>query len=111
MSETINVGLKGQEGKVILQFYRDVNGQAQQADVRQWILDPENCRMIAERMTKIADDLDNSSNIVQVDKMESRRMVLTQRLAVILNSTREDKRISNGSLAKSLVDTCLAEIL
>lgn len=41
---------------------------------------------------------------------EEMRMFLIQRLSVMLNSTRHNKRFSNGKLATELVDTILTKV-
>ena len=42
--------------------------------------------------------------------VERHRMVLTQRVSVMLNSLREDKTKGNGAVAKAIVDAVIAEV-
>ena len=42
---------------------------------------------------------------------EKYRMFLTQRVSLMLNSMREDKKVSNGKLAKEIVEQILNKVL
>ena len=42
--------------------------------------------------------------------VERHRMILTQRVSVMLNSLREDKTKGNGAVAKAIVDAVIAEV-
>lgn len=48
---------------------------------------------------------------IKAELAERHRAKLTQRLTVVLGSRREKKAMSNGALARELVDICLKEIL
>ena len=47
---------------------------------------------------------------VKQELIERHRKTLTDRLHVVLNSTRERKTTSNRSLARKIVDICMSEI-
>lgn len=47
---------------------------------------------------------------IKAELMERHRVKLVDRLAVVLNSTRERKTVNNRQLAKNMVDICLSEI-
>ena len=103
--ESVQVAVKGEDGKVVLKFDRSVNHVE---------MDPGNALDIAEAMSTAAfecrEGVKPAGPALKAELVEKHRMTLTQRLALMLNSTRSDTRISNGQLAKSLVDTCLSEV-
>ena len=103
--ENVQVAVKGEDGKVILKFDRDINYLE---------MGPQNAFDIAEAMSTAAfecrDGVKPAGPALKAELIERHRMALTQRLALMLNSTRNDVRIGNGQLAKSLVDTCLSEV-
>lgn len=47
---------------------------------------------------------------LKAELVERHRATLSRRLEVILNSTRDKRKVSNASLARTLVDTCLAAV-
>lgn len=55
-------------------------------------------------------DLKPAGGAVKHELIERHRKTLTNRLTVILNSTREKKTTSNRGLAKQLVDVLLTEV-
>lgn len=103
--DTVQVAVKGGDGLVVLKFDRDINYLE---------MGPENAFDIAEAMTAAAFECKNGVKPVgpalKAELIEKHRMKLTQRLALMLNSARGDPMTSNGQLAKTMVDTCLAEI-
>jgi len=103
--ESIQVAVKGEDGRVVLKFDRDINYLE---------MEPTNAFDIAEAMCTAAfecrDGVKPAGPALKAELIDRHRLTLTQRLALMLNSTRTDVRISNGQLAKSLVDTCLSEV-
>lgn len=55
-------------------------------------------------------DLKPAGGAVKHEMIERHRRLLTQRLAVMLNSQREKKTITNRALAKQIVDVMLKEV-
>jgi hypothetical protein len=55
-------------------------------------------------------DLKPAGGAVKHELVERHRKKLTQRLSVMLNSTREKKTVSNQKLAKELVEAMLKEV-
>lgn len=56
-------------------------------------------------------DLKPAGGAVKHELMERHRRTLTRRLELVLNSTREKKRVSNAALAKEVVEICIKEML
>jgi hypothetical protein len=92
-------------GKVIQKFKAPV-------DVVEY--DPENAITIAEALTSNAfearDGVKPVGDTLKAELVERHRRVLTQRLKVLLGSTRENKTISNDRLAQIMVETCMKEV-
>lgn len=55
-------------------------------------------------------DLKPAGGAVKHELIERHRAVLTQRLAIMLNSQREKKKVSNQALAKMLTEAMLNEV-
>jgi len=82
--------------------------------VDRWVLDPRECLDISEAMATAAftarEELKPVGPALKAELVERHRMKLTQRLALVLNSTRENKKVSNGKLAQELVEIMLKEV-
>ena len=78
------------------------------------IYDPPNMVDIARTMTDMAFEADTSmkpvGDTLKAELIERHRMVLTQRVANILNTVRNNPKITNGQAAQDIVDKCLSEI-
>lgn len=66
--------------------------------------------LLADLAFEIETGLKPAGDVVKSELMERHRVKLTDRLAVVLNSTREKKTTSNRGLAKHMVDICMSEI-
>jgi hypothetical protein len=69
------------------------------------------CMAIMDYAYEARGDLKPAGGAVKHELIERHRRTLTQRLAVVMNSTREKRTISNKSLARQLVDIMLKEVL
>ena len=76
--------------------------------------DPENAVAIAMRITDLAFEADSGmkpvGDTLKAELIEQHRIKLIQRIALMLGSMRNDKKKSDGYLAKELVETFLREI-
>ncbi len=94
-----------ENGKVIQKFQHSVEFVE---------YDPENLLTICEAFARAAfearDGMKPAGNTLKAELIERHRMTLTQRIAVMLNTLRDDKTLTNGKLARTLVDTCLKEV-
>lgn len=55
-------------------------------------------------------ELKPADGAMKREMVERHRRTLTKRVEVMLNSTRERKRMSNPAMARELVDVCLSDI-
>jgi len=96
-------------GKVFVQFREPM----QRID-----FDPRNVIEIAAALTDHAAQVQSGKPgaLPDIDQVtvsaviERHRMTLTQRFAVVLNSSRDKQRVSNGQLGKELAEIALKEI-
>lgn len=76
--------------------------------------EPENAIDVARAMTDNAfearDGVKPVGDTLKAELIERHRKTLQTRVALILNSKREDRTVSNLKLAQQLVDVCLSEI-
>ena len=76
--------------------------------------EPENAISVAEALTSNAfearDGMKPVGDTLKAELVERHRKKLYNRLGLVLNSTRENRTISNSNLARQLVDICLSEI-
>ncbi len=96
----------GQEsGKVFMRFKEPMH----------WIAcDPGNAILIAEAMTAAAFEADTGLKPVgpalKASLVQKHRDILIPRLALMLNTLREDKTLSNGQVALKLMDAVCSEV-
>lgn len=113
MTNSVFAGIGINQGKVVVQFSHK-HDTLDPAQIDTWIMDPNECLDISEAMAQASFEAGTGfkplGDTLKSEIIEKHRMILTQRISTMLNSTREDKRISNGKLAKSFVDTVLKEI-
>lgn len=103
--ENIEMHLGIEKGKVVMRFEHP----------QQFIVfDPVNIQVIALRLTDLAFEADTGlkpvGDTLKADLIQRHREKLTNRLALVLGTKREEKKTSNGQLAIDLVDICLHEI-
>lgn len=69
------------------------------------------CMVLVDHVYEARGDLKPAGGALKHELTERHRRTLTRRLEVMLNSARENKTKSNHELAKTLVETCLKEVL
>ena len=78
------------------------------------LYEPKNLLEICEALAKAAfearDGIKPLGDTLKAELVERHRMILTQRIALMMNSMREDKKISNGKLAQEIADVMLREV-
>lgn len=78
------------------------------------LFDPQNAIDVAGAMADHAfesrDGVKPVGGALKAELVERHRKTLQTRIALILNSTRENKVVTNQKLAQQIVDACLAEI-
>lgn len=78
------------------------------------LYDPDNAITLAERIAAAAYEVREGGPPVgpalKAELADRHRRTLIRRLTVMLNSTREDKKISNSKLSQIVVETCLKEV-
>ena len=93
---------------------QDQNGGTQPAYTPNFMLSTSDAMLLATLLTDLAFEEDTglkpAGNVVKAELMDRHRQTLTDRLTVVLNSTREKKTTSNRGLAKQIVDICMVEI-
>lgn len=103
--ERVEIAIRSEDGLVILKFDRDV-GYIE--------IDPTNCLDICEAMATAAfesrDGVKPVGKALKSELIERHRMKLTQRIALILNGSRENLTLTNGRLAQQLVEVMLKEV-
>lgn len=104
------------EGKVEMSVYAD-RGHVVQRFARPMqlvVYDPQNCLDVSEAMAAAAfearEGVKPVGDALKAELVERHRIRLTQRVAVMLNSLREDRTKSNGHVAKAVVDAMLREV-
>lgn len=101
----VQVAVRSEGGKVILKFDSDINYLE---------MEPENCLLITEAMATAAfearDGMKPVGPALKAEIVERHRMTLTQRVALMLNTLRDDRTKSNGQVARDIVDVMLAEV-
>jgi hypothetical protein len=65
---------------------------------------------VIDGVYELRGDIKPAGGAVKHELIERHRSKLTQRLAVMLNSMREKKKVSNEELSKNLVDVMLKEV-
>jgi hypothetical protein len=68
------------------------------------------CMAVMDSVYEACGHLKPAGGAAKHELVERHRRTLTRRLGVVLNSMREKKAVSNGKLAKEVVDICLHEI-
>lgn len=105
MTEAVEMMIGVDKGKVIQRFREPMQ------EVR---YDPANMLEICEALSAAAfearDGMKPVGDTLKAEIVERHRMTLTQRVSLVLNTIREDRRRSNGQVAKEIVDICLAEV-
>ena len=96
----------GQENGLVVQRFQEALEEVR--------YDPDSAITIAEALTRAAfearDGVMPVSDALKSDLVERHRATLYRRLEIILNSERDDRLITNGKLARQLVDVCLSEV-
>ena len=78
------------------------------------VLDPPTAMIAAHKLTDMAFEADASlkpiGDSLKASLVEKHRSILIPRIALILNTQRERKKISNELLAKQIMDAVCAEV-
>lgn len=85
-------------------------GSAVEADRASGHVALEAALLLADHVYDVRQDLKPVGGAAKHELVERHRMKLTQRVALMLNSLREDKTKGNGAVAKTIVDACIAEV-
>lgn len=110
MTGNVEMVLDTREGKIIQRFSREM---------LEVIYDPGNAMEVAMELADMASDLmDNKRTIpgahtgtaLKHELIERHRMTLTKRIAIVITSWRNDKNMTDGQVAKQIVDICFSEI-
>ena len=113
MDEPVYVRLGAEDGQVLLMFTEDPEG-SKPANISQWRIDPRECLAISEAMATSAFEADTTLKPVgpalKASLIENHRMKLTQRVALMMGTLREDKLVTNGRIAQAVVDAAIQEI-
>jgi len=101
----VQMHLAIENGKIRIQFDRDT---------QLIVFEPANALELCERLADMAYQARGSIPVadgaLKHELVERNRKTLTTRLALMLNSLREDKSYSTLKLAQVLVDTCLKQV-
>ena len=102
-------------GKIVLLFSRrKPNGDRVASKTDNFDLPVKDAAKFAQLVTDLAFEEDTglkpASETLKAELIERHRTTLTQRVAVMLGTIREDKRLSNGKVAQDIVEACLREI-
>lgn len=85
-----------------------INAVAADDTAAQSVLDL--CMALIDSVYEQRGDLKPAGGAVKHELIERHRATLTNRLRIVLNSTREKKKIDNAALAKQLVEVMLKEV-
>lgn len=100
-------------GKVVVLFSEKVEFN-KPTRIDRWEMDPKECLDITEAMATAAfearDGVKPVGEALKAELVERHRQTLNTRLALVLNSTRENRTVGNEKLAQQLVDICLAQV-
>lgn len=112
-NNAVYVRVMSDGGRVVILFAEDVDG-SKPAAISHWEIDPPQCMMIVEAMARSAFEADTSLKPVgdsaKAGMVEQYRMTLTQRVALMLGTLRQDKMKTDGEVAQAVVEVCLKEI-
>lgn len=104
------------EGKVMLLFSRrhEASGKLLPEKTDHYMVDPEGALLMAECLSTMAFEADTGlkpvGTALKASLVQEHRKKLEPRLAVMLNSMRENRLVTNKALARQLVDTIFSEI-
>lgn len=103
--QNIHMAIKGHQGKVVVEFDKDV---------QQWVMDPENCLLIAEAMAKAAFECQGgvkpAGPALKASIVERHHSKMVPRIALMLTGMRNNKTKTDGYIAEQIVATLLAEV-
>lgn len=101
----VSVAIKREKNLVVLKFDRDISYLE---------IEPQNAKDMAGAMTDAAFEADTGlkpmGETLKSALMEKHHDVLVPRIAVMLGTLRDQKLVTNGGLAKKVVEVCLAEV-
>jgi hypothetical protein len=112
----LTMQVAARDGKVILLFSRhhEATNDLVPEKTDHMMLDPQGALLAAECMSAMAFEADTGlkpvGEVLKVELVQKHREKLAPRLALMLNSMRENKRITNQQLAKQMLDAFCSEV-
>lgn len=111
----IDMQVAARDGQIHLLFNeKDQAGESVPAYTPNFLLSASDALAFSALLADLAFEADTglkaAGPALKAELVERHRQKLVDRLAVVLNSTREKKTTSNRGLAKQLVDIALAEV-
>lgn len=104
------------DGKVLLLFSRrhESSGELVPEKTDHYMIDPEGALAMAELLSAMAFEADTGlkpvGEVLKAELVQRHRDKLAPRLALMLNTLRENKRMSNEQLAKQMLDAFCSEV-
>lgn len=104
------------EGKVVLLFSRrhESSGAMVPEKTDHFMTDPQGALAMAECLSAMAFEADTNlkpvGETLKASLVQRHREVLAPRLALMLNSQRENRTISNAQLARQMLDAFCSEV-
>lgn len=104
------------EGKVLIIFSRrhETSGELVADRTDHYMVDPEGALAMAECLSAMAFEADTGlkpvGDTLKAELVKKHREKLTPRLALMLNTLRENKRVSNEQLAQQMMDAFCSEV-
>ncbi len=104
------------DGKVLLLFSRrhESTGELVPEKTDHYMVDPEGALMMAECLSTMAFEADTGlkpvGDTLKAELVKRHREKLTPRLALMLNTLRENRKYSNAQIAQQLMDAFFSEV-
>ena len=102
------------EGKVLLLFSRQQDGELVSESTDHFMLPPQDAINVAEVLTQMAFEVDTGLKPVgpalKASLVQKHRDILIPRIATMLGSLRENRLLSNGDVALKLMDAVCNEV-
>lgn len=109
----IEMSVVARDGIHLLFSEKDQAGNAVPAYTSNFLLSATDALSFASLLADLAMEVETGLKApaaLKQELIERHRSTLTNRIAVVLNSTREKKTVSNKGLAKQLVEIALKEV-
>ena len=114
-SEDLDMQIAAREGKIVLLFSRkDSDGNRQPALVDHFSFPARDASDMMQMLGDLAFEIDGTlkpaGDAVKVALVQRHKDKLVPRIAMVLQTLREDKKLSNGQLAIKLIDIIFSEV-